>query len=87
MHIAHDEFFRERERQTMKPKEKVPMTEREIETAESWISPMWPTKMLVTELIPNWHKMLKAMGPAIFHVFTVSLQKTRRTSPTVLAGA
>lgn len=37
----------------MKPKENVPITETAIEKAESSISPMWPTNMVVTELVPN----------------------------------
>lgn len=72
---------------TRKPKEKVPMTEREIETAESSTSPMWPTKMLVTELTPYWQMTLKPIGAAINHSFADSVHKTRFTSLQVLAGA
>lgn len=67
---------KEEKRDTMKPKAKVPMTELMRETAESSISPRWPTKMFVKELTPYWHKMLKTIGNAIFHILTVSIMKT-----------
>lgn len=43
---------REKEGDTMNPNEKLAMTDKDMATAESSISPMWPTKMLVKEFIP-----------------------------------
>lgn len=74
-------------RRTMKPKEKVPTKLREIETAESSISPRWPMNMLLTPLIPNWQRIVITAGLAIFHTFTVSEQKIDFNSPKLLAGA
>lgn len=72
---------------TRKPKEKMPMTEREMETAESSISPMCPTKTMVMKLTPNWQMASKATILANIHNFPDSVDKTRFTALQVLAGA
>lgn len=61
--------------------------EREIATADSSTSPMCPTKMLVNELVPYWQRMLNAIGAAIFHILTVSIQNTALASRKLLTGA
>ena len=73
--------------QTMKPKAKVPMTEREMATADSSRLPMWPTKMEVIELMPNKQKILTAMGTAILHVLMLSIHIIFFSVSKLLTGA
>lgn len=72
---------------TKRPKEKVPMTEREMAAEESSISPICPTNILVNELVPYRHNKLNTTGPAIFHIFTVSVQSTDLASFKFFTGA
>lgn len=60
----------------MNPKAKVQTTESAIEKDASSMSPRWPTKTVVTEVVEYWHRIWNAMGPPILQSFADSMQKT-----------